>query len=66
MLLPSPMKHIFSPSSLALRSRMVMRSASTWQGWAKSVRPLMTGMSAYRASFSTSSWAKVRIMMPSQ
>ena len=39
MLLPSPMKHIFSPSSLALRSRMVMRSASTWQGWAKSVRP---------------------------
>ena len=45
---------------------MVIRSASTWQGWQKSVRPLITGMEAYLARVSTSSWAKVRIIMPSQ
>ena len=28
----------------------------TWQGWQKSVRPLMTGMEAYLARASTSSW----------
>ncbi len=32
MLLPSPMKHSFSPSRMALCSRTVIRSASTWQG----------------------------------
>ena len=47
MLLPSPIKHSFSPSSRAMCSRMVIRSASTWQGWQKSVRPLITGMEAY-------------------
>ena len=66
MLLPSPTKASFSPSSRVIFSRTVIRSASTWQGWAKSVRPLTTGMGAIRAKASTSAWAKVRIMMPSQ
>jgi hypothetical protein len=35
-----------------------------WQGWLKSVRPLITGMLAHSAMRSTMSWAKVRIMMP--
>ena len=65
MLLPSPMKHSFSPSREPLYSRMVIRSASTWQGWQKSVRPLMTGTLPYWAKASTSSWPKVRIIMPS-
>ena len=44
MLLPSPIKHIFSPLKLPLRSRMVIKSASTWQGCAWSVKPLIIGM----------------------
>ena len=44
---------------------MVIRSASTWQGWQKSVRPLITGTLPYWARASTSSWPKVRIIMPS-
>ena len=43
----------------------VSRSARTWQGWSRSVSPLITGTVAKRASSSTSAWAKVRIMMPS-
>ena len=66
MLLPSPIKHSFSPSREPLYSRMVIKSASTWQGWQKSVRPLMMGIEPYLARSSTSCWAKVRIMMPSR
>ena len=55
MLLPSPMKHSFSPSKEPLYSRMVIKSASTWQGWQKSVKPLMTGTLPYWARASTSS-----------
>ena len=35
-------------------SRTVIRSASTWQGWSRSVRPLITGIAPYSASSSTS------------
>ena len=41
---PSPTKAALSPSSLPLSSRMVIRSESVWQGWAKSVSPFMTGI----------------------
>ena len=34
MLLPSPTKQSFRPARLPRRSRMVIRSARTWQGWA--------------------------------
>ena len=34
ILLPSPTKQSFWPASVPRRSRMVIRSASTWQGWA--------------------------------
>ena len=46
--------------------RTVRRSARIWQGCSRSVRPLMTGTSAYFASSSTSWCANVRIMMPSR
>ena len=60
------MKHIFRPSKLPLCSRIVIKSANTWQGWAKSVRPLMIGMVPFWASASTSDCLYVRIMMPSR
>ncbi len=65
MLLPSPIQATLRPSSRPKRSSMVMTSESTWQGWWVSVRPLITGMSACRASSATVSWAKVRITTPS-
>ena len=37
-----------------------------WQGWNRSVRPLMTGTEEYLANSSTISWPKVRIITPSQ
>ena len=40
--------------------------AMIWQGWCRSVRPLMIGTEAYLANSSTVFWAKVRIMTPSQ
>ena len=63
-LLLSPTYASFRPSSRPLCSRIVRKSAIAWQGWLKSVRPLITGTLAYSAIRSTMSWAKVRIMMP--
>ena len=40
MLLPSPMKASFRPLSLPKYSRMVIRSASTWQGVGKVGQPV--------------------------
>ena len=37
--------------------KLFTRSARIWQGWSRSVRPLITGMVACRASSSTSAWA---------
>src|SRR5438046_1356798 len=65
MLLPSPTQAIRFPSHVPSASRTVNRSASTWQGCDRSVRPLITGMEACRASSSTSAWSNVRIMIPS-
>ena len=66
MLFPSPIKQSFKPGRLPLCSRMVIRSARTWQGWQKSVKPLMMGIEPYSAKSSTSFCAKVRIMIPSR
>src|SRR5881398_1233086 len=65
MLLPSPIHAIRLPSHPPTASRTVKRSASTWHGCDRSVRPLITGMVAWLASCSTSPWSNVRIMMPS-
>ncbi len=65
MLLPSPTQATFRSVSAPKCSSMVMRSLSTWQGWCVSVRPLITGMVAWRASSATVSWAKVRTTTPS-
>jgi hypothetical protein len=47
---------------------LVKRAATAmiWQGWKRSVRPLMTGIVEWRANSSTISWPKVRIITPSQ
>src|SRR5438445_6464180 len=63
MLLPSPTQAIRFPSHVPSASRTVNRSASTWQGCDRSVRPLITGMEACRASSRTSAWSNVRIMI---
>ncbi len=66
MLFPSPIQATLSSlRSTSKFSCMVSRSAMIWQGCSRSVSPLMTGMEAKRASSSTSSCAKVRIMIPS-
>src|SRR2546425_1948177 len=64
MLLPSPTQAIRFSSHVPRASRTVNRSASTWQGCDRSVRPLITGMVAWCASSTTSWWSNVRIMMP--
>ena len=43
LLQPSPTQASLRPSSEPSRSRRVSTSASAWQGWWRSVRPLMTG-----------------------
>ena len=55
-----------TPSSRPSRSRIVITSARAWHGCALSVSPLITGIVAWRASSSTSSWANVRIMSASR
>ena len=46
MLLPSPIQATTLPSQPPSASLTVSRSASTWQGCSRSVRPLMTGIEA--------------------
>src|ERR1700686_904303 len=48
-----------------LTSSSVTRSASTWQGWERSVRPLMTGLAENDASSSRSAWVRRRATTPS-
>ena len=43
MLQPSPTQATTLPSSEPIASSTVSRSARSWQGWSRSVRPLMTG-----------------------
>ena len=49
------------PEPLAI----VKTSASAWHGCSRRVRPLMTGMSAWAASSTTTSCGPVRTTMPS-
>ncbi len=60
LLAPSPKYVIFRPAVLPLFSRMVCRSARTWQGWNVSVSALTTGTSECAASVSTRSCPYVR------
>ncbi len=46
MLFPSPTQAMTLPSQPPSVSRTVSRSASTWQGCSRSVRPLITGIGA--------------------
>ncbi len=59
------MKARTSPSSEPNRSRRVNRSASAWHGCSRSVRALMTGISAAAAISSAIAWPNVRTMIPS-
>ena len=54
LLQPSPTQASVRPSRSPSRSRSVWTSARAWQGWWRSVRPLMTGTQAAAASASTS------------
>jgi hypothetical protein len=54
MLLPSPIHATFLPAMPPNSCRTVSRSARIWQGCCRSVRPLITGMSAWRANSSMS------------
>ena len=65
LLHPSPTHASRLPSSGPRRSRSVSTSASAWQGWCRSVSPLITGTSAAAARASASACAPARIMMPS-
>ena len=51
-LLPSPSQAQRDPASLARCSITVCMSASNWQGWVRSVSPLITGTVACCASSS--------------
>src|ERR1022692_1129508 len=62
-LLPSPQKDSFRPARSPKRSFSVSTSASTWQGWYKSLSALMTGTEDQRASSSMVSCEKVRATM---
>ncbi len=65
-LLPSPTYAILMPFQRRFFSRIVNRSDSTWQGWCKSVSPLMTGIVALRAHSSTVRCSWHRITSPSR
>src|SRR3989442_2175042 len=65
MLLPSPTKATRTLASRPRCSRSVKQSESTWQGWCRSERPLMTGTRAPEARSTTLGWRKVRAMMRS-
>ena len=54
---PSPTKATVSPASVCLCSRMVSRSASSWQGWNSSVSALTTGTPECSAISSRLAWA---------
>ena len=56
---------MLSPASLPLRSAMVCRSASTWQGWNSSDSALTMGTVAPDAMAVRRSCANVRQTMPS-
>ncbi len=60
LLAPSPKNVSVSPASRPRASRIVCRSASTWQGWKRSVSALITGMSTFHAISSSRSWPNVR------
>src|SRR3989454_447782 len=62
MLLPSPTKATRTLASRPRCSRSVKQSESTWQGWCRSERPLMTGTRAPAARSTTLWWRKVRAM----
>jgi hypothetical protein len=49
-LLPSPVQAIRRPSIGPFASSNVMMSATIWQGWVRSVRPLITGTVAWSAN----------------
>src|ERR1041384_1664173 len=59
-LLASPRYATRTPSNRQSRSRIVITSASAWHGCELSVRPLMTGIVAWRAGSSTPSCATGR------
>ena len=59
-LLASPIQANVCPSSLPTNSRIVYRSASAWQGWPKSVRPLMTAQVQCLAISTTVWWRLAR------
>ena len=63
MLLPSPDQAMRVPAIGPRCSSKVITSAISWQGWVRSVRPLMTGTVACSASSSSFSSLVVRIMM---
>ena len=54
---PSPTNATVSPASSPLRSRIVSRSASSWQGWNSSVSALITGTPACSAISSSAACA---------
>src|SRR5216110_3356162 len=60
MLLPSPTKATRTLASRPRCSKSVKQSESTWQGWCRSERPLMTGTRAPAARSTTLWWRKVR------
>ena len=57
---PSPRKARVSPASLPRAARTVCRSASTWQGWKRSVSALTTGTGLTDAMSSIRSCPNVR------
>ena len=65
MLLPSPLQAILRPAIGPRCSSKVMMSAMSWQGWVRSVSPLMTGTVACSAISSSFSSRVVRSMMTS-
>ena len=52
----SPRKVSRCPARVPRCSRIVSRSASSWQGWNSSVRALTTGTPEYDAMASIRSW----------
>jgi len=60
---PSPRKVSTSPARRPCAARAVCRSASTWQGWNRSVSALITGTRLTAAISSTRSWPNVRQAM---
>src|SRR5574341_598171 len=60
-LFPSPTYATTIPASLPFCLSIVSKSARIWHGWCESVRPLITGIAAWRAHSSNRSWPKVRM-----